>query len=66
MGEPVFEKRMMKHLLGLLSLGAMITSMADLGLSLQAFYNEHMMWAYAWALASWCIAWIAWMIKPNA
>lgn len=66
LGEPIFEKKLVQHMMGVLSLCVMVTSMVSLAWSLQAFYDEHMLWAYGWSLASWCVAWIAWMIKPNA
>lgn len=65
MGEPLFEKRMVRHLY---RLGSMFLTLVSIGMicwSINLFLEENLIWAYAWALGAWILSWNAWMMMPN-
>jgi hypothetical protein len=63
-GEPIFEKKMKRHLWHLTSLLMTLISGGMIFWSLKLFVEEQGMLAYAWALGAWVVSWNAWMIMP--
>lgn len=64
-GEPIFEKKMKRHLNRLGSLLMTLLSIGMIAWSVKLFCDENLMLAYAWSLGAWAMSWNAWMMMPN-